>query len=216
MPSQLIKKESEEIIELSGYQPSPDSTGTPDQVIKSEYEDLIEVNRCPSTCHSEPPLAETDPIQRARSRKKSNSAPPNLEPNIIASRNLRRLTEYKWRRQQVINGVGYPGRKNRGKPQIGKLWWGFAKQDDGTYTMERGHINGILLFQYFTLVHPQSPPEGRGFVAADLGDIRKLHICDEEIKNAVQHFRLSPFVGMLSEGFYQSPYEPACWVWACC
>jgi hypothetical protein len=25
MPSQVIKKESEEIIELSGYQPSPDS-----------------------------------------------------------------------------------------------------------------------------------------------------------------------------------------------
>jgi hypothetical protein len=164
MPSQVIKKESKEIIELSGYQPSPDSTGTPDQAIKSEYEDLIELNRCTSTSHSEPPLPETD---------------------TVASHNLRKLTEYKWRRQQVINSVGNPGRKNRGTPQFGKLWWGFAKQDDGIYTMERGHINGILLFQYFTLVHPQSPPEGRGFVAADLGDIRELHICDEEIKNPV-------------------------------
>jgi hypothetical protein len=208
MHSKALKKESEEIVELSGYQASLDDAETPDRAIKSEYEGLVELDRCPSSRHTEPSLPEPDPLERHRSRRKHYSAPPNLEPNFIASRNLRQLTEYKWRRQQVINGVGYPGRKNRGKPQIGKLWWGFAKQANGTYTMERGHINGILLFQYFTLVHPQSPPMRNGFSPADLCDIRELHVWDEEIKNPIQHTHLSPALGTLSAGFYQSPYEP--------
>ncbi|KAL2851554.1 hypothetical protein BJY01DRAFT_244888 [Aspergillus pseudoustus] len=116
----------------------------------------------------------------------------------------RLLTEYKWRYDQVIQGYAYPGRRqNKGDPDMGKRWWGFAKTSEGKYVLGRGRIVGRLYFRDFLIVRPLRPVTKHDYRPADFHDIRELHIDDEDTRNWIE-----PHIGMPARGFYQDPIVP--------
>ncbi|KAJ0419881.1 hypothetical protein BJY00DRAFT_313584 [Aspergillus carlsbadensis] len=207
------KRKYDQLISPQRDETAPYGTETPAEDPEGSSDEANELTKLLSKHEKKPPPA-ADPDERRKSQKRSTSPPANREADSISpTRNPRNLqnpqtTDYKWRRSQVLNNVWYPGCKDRPRPVMGRPRWGFAQQEDGTYTLGYGNINGMLHFRFFVLVKPNLPQTEADLVPAHLCDIREEQLWMEEPLPPARLRRAPPYVGRLSWGFFLDPEGP--------